>query len=162
MKKAILFILPVFTAYIILSLAFLDKHYFASPINYCEDLVIRSDSLGNGLFGTRRSGNRKHQGLDLFAEVGEPVLAARTGLVLRSESNKGMGNYIVLRHSSNLTTVYGHLLKSFVRKNQLVRQGDVIGLVGKTGNANYPNMQAHLHFEVRNYGIPQDPAAYLQ
>jgi murein DD-endopeptidase MepM/ murein hydrolase activator NlpD len=161
MKKALLLVLFIFTSYIVLGLSFLDKHYFICPINYQNDFSIRSDSMGDGLFGTRRSGGRMHQGLDLLAKVGEPVLAVRAGLVVQAKNSKGMGNYIVLRHSSSLTTIYGHLFKFFVRKNQLVRQGDIIGLVGKTGNANYSNMLAHLHFEIRKYNIPQDPLQYL-
>lgn len=161
MKKALLFLLLIFTIYIALSFSFLDKHYFICPINYQSDFIIRSDSMGDGLFGTRRSGGRMHQGIDLLAEVGEPVLAVRSGLVVQAKNSKGMGNYIVLRHSPSLTTIYGHLLKICVRENQLVRQGDIIGLVGKTGNANYADMRAHLHFEIRKNNIPQDPLQYL-
>ena len=102
-----------------------------------------------------------HQGIDLFAEVGEPVLAVRAGLVISVKNSKGMGNYIVLRHNLSLVTIYGHLSEIYVRKNQLVRQGDIIGAVGKTGNANYRSMQPHLHFEIRKNGIPQDPLEYL-
>lgn len=162
MKKFLLFLLFVFTVYIILSLSFLDKHYFACPVGYRGDFIIRSDGMGDGFFGTRRSGRRMHQGIDLLAGIGEPVLAARSGVVLQAKNNKGMGNYIVLRHSDSLTTIYGHLLKIFVRQNQFVRQGELIGLIGKTGNANYSNMQAHLHCEIRKNGIPQDPLNYLE
>lgn len=161
MKKILLSLLLIFIIYIVLSLSFLDKHYFICPIKYQSDFIIRSDSRGDGLFGTRRSGRRMHQGIDFLAEVGKPVLAVRTGLVVQAKNSKGMGNYIVLRHSPSLTTIYGHLFKIYVRQNQLVRQGDIIGLVGKTGNANYPNMQPHLHFEIRKNGIPQDPLEYL-
>jgi murein DD-endopeptidase MepM/ murein hydrolase activator NlpD len=162
MKKALLFLLLIFTIYIVLSFSFLDKHYFVCPINYQSDFSIRSDSMGDGLFGTRRSGGRMHQGVDLLAKAGEPVLAVRAGWVLQAKNSKGMGNYIVLRHSPSLTTIYGHLHKIYVRQNQLVRQGDIIGLVGKTGNANYSNILAHLHFEIRKKGIPRDPAEYLK
>ena len=161
MKKILLFVLLIFIIYISLSLSLLDKRYFTCPVNYQGDFVIRSDSRGDGLFGTRRSGRRMHQGIDLLAEIGEPVLAARTGVVIQAKNYKGMGNFVILRHSPTLTTIYGHLLKICVRKNQIVRQGDIIGLVGKTGNANYSNMRPHLHFEIREKGIPQDPLRYL-
>ena len=162
MKRILLlFILLIFIIYLIVSLSFLDKHYYVCPVKYQSDFIIRSDSMGNGFFGTPRSGRRMHQGIDLLAEVGEPVLAVRSGLVIKAKKNRGMGNYVVLRHSPGLTTIYGHLLKICVRENQFVRQGDVIGLVGKTGNANYSNMQAHLHFEIRKNNIPQDPLQYL-
>jgi len=161
MKKTLLFLALILIAYIALSLSFLDKYYFACPINYRGDFIIRTDSMGDGLFGSRRSGRRMHQGIDLFAGIGEPVRAARSGIVALAKNSRGMGNYIVLRHSPSLTTIYGHLLKIYVRKNQLVRQGDIIGAVGKTGNANYRNIEPHLHFEIRRDGIPQDPLEYL-
>jgi len=161
MKKIFLVILLIFIVYITLSLSFLDKYCFICPVRYQDDFIIRSDAMGNGFFGTRRSGRRTHQGIDLLAEVGEPVLAFRSGRVIQARKSKGMGNYIVLRHSPDLTTIYGHLLKIYARERQFVRQGDIIGLVGKTGNANYNNMQAHLHFEIRRKNIPQDPLLYL-
>jgi murein DD-endopeptidase MepM/ murein hydrolase activator NlpD len=161
MKKILLFILLIFIIYLAFSLYFMDKHYFLCPIKYPGDFIIRSDAMGDGFFRTPRSGRRMHQGVDLLAEVGEPVLAVRSGLVIQAKKNKGMGNYIVLRHSPSLTTIYGHLLKICVREHQFVRQGDIIGLVGKTGNANYSNMQAHLHCEIRKNNIPQDPLQYL-
>lgn len=161
MKKVLLFILLVVAIYLVLGFSFMDKHYFICPINYQSDFVIRSDAMGNGLFGTRRSGRRMHQGIDLLAGIGEPVLAVRSGLVIKAKNNKGIGNFVVLRHNPGLTTIYGHLQKIYVRENQRVRQGEVIGLVGKTGNANYANMHAHLHFEIRENNIPQDPLQYL-
>jgi murein DD-endopeptidase MepM/ murein hydrolase activator NlpD len=161
MKKVLFSLFLVFLVYIIFSLYFLDKKYFVCPIRYPSDFIIRADSMGNGLFATPRSGRRIHQGIDLLAEVGEPVLAGRRGIVIAAGKNRGMGNFIVLRHSPSVTSIYGHLLRIYVAKGELVRQGDIIGAVGKTGNANYQNMQPHLHFEVRKNGIPQDPQLYL-
>jgi murein DD-endopeptidase MepM/ murein hydrolase activator NlpD len=82
-------------------------------------------------------------------------------MVIAAKKARGMGNYIILRHPSNTITIYGHLSKIYVRRNQLIRQGDVIGSVGKTGNANYRDIQPHLHFEVRKNGVPEDPLQYL-
>jgi len=73
-----------------------------------------------------------------------------------------MGNYVVIRHSLNLVSIYGHLSQIFVTKNQFVRQGGIIGSVGKTGNARHPGIQPHLHFEIKKNGIPQDPLEYLK
>jgi murein DD-endopeptidase MepM/ murein hydrolase activator NlpD len=72
-----------------------------------------------------------------------------------------MGNYVVLRHRGNLVTIYGHLKDISVKKNKFVRQGQIIGTVGKTGNANYRDIQPHLHLEVRKNRLPEDPMAYL-
>ena len=72
-----------------------------------------------------------------------------------------MGNYIIISHRDNIITIYGHLSNIFVRKNDYVRQGQVIGTVGKTGNARAVDMLPHLHFEVRKNGVPVDPLDYI-
>jgi len=73
-----------------------------------------------------------------------------------------MGNFIIIRHPGNIITMYGHLFRIYVNKNAFVRQGEVIGSVGKTGNANYRDIQPHLHFEIRKNGVPQDPLEYIE
>lgn len=162
MKKVLFFILVVLPIYLALSLYFLDKDYFLCPIEYKKDIVIRSDLRGSGVFAAERSGRRMHQGVDLFAVIDTPVLATRSGRVIAATENNGMGKYVIIQHSNNITTVYGHLCKIYVTANEFVRQGQIIGCVGKTGNANYPGIQPHLHFEVRENGVPQDPIEYLQ
>ncbi len=163
MKRLILFLLLIILPlYLIFSLYFLDKRYFLCPIQYMGEIIIRNDSRGDGLFGAERNGRRIHEGIDLFAPIGTPVLASRSGRVASARKNHGMGNYVVIRHPGNIITIYGHLSRIFVNKNQFVRQGQLIGSVGKTGNANYRNIQPHLHFEVRKNGIPQDPLEYLE
>jgi murein DD-endopeptidase MepM/ murein hydrolase activator NlpD len=168
MKKILLFLLVVMPAYVTLSLYFMDTGYFICPIEYRGETIIRSDTRGDGFFAARRNGHRTHEGVDLFAEIGTPVKAARSGRVILSRRivnlNKktGSGNYIIILHPGNVTTTYGHLLRVCVNQNNFVRQGQVIGWVGKTGNANYPDIQPHLHFEIRKDGVPQDPSEYLE
>ncbi len=125
-------------------------------------MIIRNDSRGEGFFGANRNGGRLHQGVDLFAEAGVPVRASCLGLVIAASENNGMGKFIVLRHPHGITTIYGHLSKIFVTNYQVLRQGQIIGSVGKTGNANHPAIQPHLHFEVRKNNIPVDPLGYLE
>lgn len=141
---------------------YLDKEYFLCPIEYRHDLIIRSDVRGEGYFGSSRNGKRTHRGIDLFAEVGTPVLASRSGPAIVAKQNQGMGNYIIINHSQRLSTLYGHLSRVYVTDNQFVRQGQIIGEVGKTGNANYRDIHPHLHFEVKKDEVPQDPLEYLQ
>ena len=162
MRKIFLFLLLTLPIYLLLGLYFLDKSYFLCPIEYRGGFIIRHDSRGAGFFGSSRNGNRLHQGIDLFAEINSPVLAARSGRVIKAEKSKGMGNYIIMCHPAGTVTIYGHLSKIYVTQNQFVRQGEIIGRVGKTGNANYPDIQPHLHFEVRKNNIPQDPLEYLE
>lgn len=161
-KTALLIILIIFPIYLLISLYFLDRNYFVCPIEYKKDIIIRSDSRGDGFFAANRNGNRVHEGIDLFAQAGTPVLAARSGKVIAATGNNGMGNYVIIRHADNIATIYGHLSRIYVGKGQFVRQGQIIGAVGKTGNANYRDIQPHLHFEVRKNSFPQDPLDYLE
>lgn len=162
MKKTLLLSLFLFlVGFILFNLYFLDKTCFLCPIEYKRDIIIRNDSRGDGFFGASRRGKRLHQGIDLFTEVGTPVLASCSGRVVSAAQNRGMGKYVVIQHPDNIRTVYGHLSRVNVRKNQLVRQGQLIGRVGKTGNARHRDILPHLHFEVRENGIPQDPMGYL-
>ena len=162
MKKILLFLLLVMPIYLSLSLYFIDKNYFICPIEFKGDAVIRCDRRGEGFFAAKRNGNRVHEGIDFFAEIGTPVLACRSGRIVAARKNRGMGNFIIIRHPGNIISIYGHLSKIYVHKNAFVRQGEIIGVVGKTGNAKYPDIQPHLHFEVRKDGIPQDPLGYLE
>lgn len=163
MKKIILFLfLIILPFYLIFSFYFLDKAYFLCPIEYKSGIVIRCDLRGNGFFAAQRNGNRIHEGIDLFAKIGTPVLASRLGKVVAARYTRGMGNFVIIRHRYNRVTIYGHLLQIYVIEGDFVRQGQVIAAVGKTGNANYQNIQPHLHFEVRKNDIPQDPMEYLE
>ena len=162
MKKILFFLLLVLPLFLVVSFYFLDKAYFLCPIDYKRDIVIRCDTRGNGFFSAKRNGNRAHEGIDLFADIGTPVKACRLGLVVNAAENKGMGKFVVIRHGGNLITIYGHLSAIYVRKNQVVRQGYIVGRVGKTGNANYRDIMPHLHFEIRRNGVPQDPLEYME
>ena len=107
-------------------------------------------------FGTR--GGRTHEGIDLPAPTGTPVVAAADGEVVYAGNGiRGYGNLVVLQHPGDLLTVYAHNSALFVTQGQGVRAGDRIAAVGQTGHATGP----HLHFEVRQGQIPRDPMPYL-
>jgi murein DD-endopeptidase MepM/ murein hydrolase activator NlpD len=135
---------------------------FIVPVATTE-AKIRSDCYGDGTFGAKRRGGRLHLGVDLTAPVGTPVYAAKSGNAV-SKHSRGMGNFVVINHIDGSRTVYGHLLKTFVDpRGEKVKRGDIIGEVGKTGNAWNPCMVAHLHFEIWVDGQPVDPmAGYMQ
>ena len=141
---------------------YFNRVSFLIPLEHQEDLKIRNDNYGKGYFGARRNGGRKHNGIDILAAQGTPVLATRSGIVLNAEKKRGIGNYVEIRHSRELISIYGHLSEILVKKGDRVRQRQIIGKVGKTGNANYKRMIAHLHFEVRWNKIPQDPEKLLE
>jgi murein DD-endopeptidase MepM/ murein hydrolase activator NlpD len=89
---------------------------------------------------------RFHSGTDLAAPLGTPVLAAFAGRVAIADWLGGYGLTVTLEHNQGAQqTLYGHLSELFVRPGDMVKQGEVIGRVGSTGNSTGP----HLHFEVR-------------
>lgn len=161
MKKLLFILLLVLPFCITTSIYSVDKSYFLSPIQYKTDIIIRSDSRGDGQFASRRNGGRLHRGIDFSAETGTSVLAVRSGKVIAAASNRVMGNYIILRHSQNIITIYGHLDQIYVTKGDYIKQGHRIGAVGRTGNAIYNGIQPHLHFEVRKDGVSENPMDYL-
>lgn len=132
--------------------------YFVVPV-YLKDstLVIRNDGLGEGHFGAKRKGGRKHKGIDIKADMGAAVYAAKSGKAMCCNSPKGFGRYIKIIHPDGFTTVYGHLKDWCIESESRVRQGQVIGLVGKSGNASAKSIQPHLHFEIRDGDKPVNP-----
>lgn len=96
---------------------------------------------------------RAHRGVDIQLHTGDPVSCAFDGVVRLAKPMGGYGNCIVIRHYNGLETVYGHLSKINVKRNQRVKAGDIIGLGGSTGRSTGP----HLHFEVRFQYEPFDP-----
>jgi murein DD-endopeptidase MepM/ murein hydrolase activator NlpD len=162
MKKITVFLLAFLPFFYALSLYYLDKQAFFCPVRYKRDFIIRSDGRGDGFFAAERSGNRTHKGLDLLAEVGTPVFACRSGIVIAARQNNGMGKFVIIQHAVDTTTLYGHLSEIYVREKQFLKQGEKIGAVGKTGNANYRDILPHLHLEVRKNGAHQDPLEYLE
>ena len=106
-------------------------------------------------FGPR--GGRNHDGVDLAAPTGTPVRAAACGTVSVAGQQSGYGNIICITHTSQFSTCYAHLSRFATSQGAQVRQGQVIGYVGCTGNCTGP----HLHFETRVGGQPQNPSTYL-
>jgi murein DD-endopeptidase MepM/ murein hydrolase activator NlpD len=93
----------------------------------------------------------------MSAVTGTPIRAALSGTVIKSYYNSSYGNYTVIDHGNGMTTGYAHQSQRLVRVGDTVEAGQVIGLVGSTGNSTGP----HLHFEVRVNEELQDPKNYL-
>ncbi|MFD2552545.1 M23 family metallopeptidase [Bizionia sediminis] len=86
-----------------------------------------------------------HYGMDFTAPRGTPVYATGDGVVVRADSrSSGYGNHIRIDHGFGYVSLYAHLYKYNVKKNQKVKRGDVIGFVGNTGRSE----AAHLHYEI--------------
>ena len=122
--------------------------------------------LGSG-FGPRGAlaGGRikahNHKGQDIAAPTGTKVKSVDDGVVVRSSpvaQGGGYGNFIIIKHK-DFYSAYGHLSKREVNKGDTVKKGQLIGLVGSTGQSTGP----HLHFEIRKTetGAQIDPKPYL-
>ena len=120
------------------------------------DLIWPIQGKINSPYGPR--GNRLHAGIDIASPSYQEVKAAMDGeVILARSSATGYGNVVVLRHDSELNTIYGHMNVIIAREGESVRQGQAIGGVGSTGRSTGP----HLHFELRQYGKPLDPLPRL-
>ena len=112
-------------------------------------------------FGTRYHPTyheyRMHTGVDIGAGYGANIDAADDGTVIISTYSSSYGNYIVIDHGNGTTTLYGHMSKRLVKVDDKVKQGQVIGLVGSTGNSTGP----HIHFEVAVNGTRKNPLSYF-
>ena len=97
---------------------------------------------------------KMHWGMDFTAPRGTPIYASGDGVVVRADSgSSGYGNHIRIDHGFGYVSLYGHLYKYNVRKNQKVKRGDLIGFVGSTGRSEAP----HLHYEIFKDGDRINP-----
>lgn len=101
-------------------------------------------------------GSTNHKGTDI-GRVGytSSIYAAKAGTVIISEYSRSYGNYVVVSHGSGNTTLYAHMSSRKVSVGQSVKQGDVLGITGSTGNSTGP----HLHFEVKENNTIINPIA---
>lgn len=106
-------------------------------------------------FGTRWG--RLHSGIDIGADEGEAICAAKSGRVIFSGTADGYGNYIKIDHGGGLETAYGHCSVLAANVGDEVERGQTIAYVGSTGNSTGP----HLHFEVKIDGEFKNPLDYV-
>ncbi|OTO22136.1 hypothetical protein A5816_002808 [Enterococcus sp. 3G1_DIV0629] len=96
----------------------------------------------SSLFGKREG--EFHRGLDLAAAQGEPIYASKTGTVIKAEFHPSWGNYVAIEHEDGTTALYAHQQEYQVEVGDHIKQGQIIGFVGSTGNST----GSHLHFEL--------------
>ncbi len=99
-----------------------------------------------------------HDGLDIGAAIGTPVIAAMSGRVGATGVSPVYGNYVILAHGGGLQTLYGHLSRILVSRGASVSQGQKIGEVGNSGYST----GSHLHFTVFRNNAPVDPLRFFQ
>jgi murein DD-endopeptidase MepM/ murein hydrolase activator NlpD len=101
-----------------------------------------------------------HAGVDIGAPCGRHMFAASGGTVTYAGWNGGYGNFVRIDHGDGLTTSYGHIQEGgiLVANGQSVQAGQLIALVGTTGNSS----GCHLHLETRTWGNAFDPVPFLR
>lgn len=102
-------------------------------------------------------GDNFHHGVDISSPEGTEIHAFADGVVDVVGTGDSYGNYIQIKHSDTVKTLYAHCSKLLKEQGETVKMGDVIALVGSTGNVTGP----HLHFEVKANGLWHDPTYYL-
>ncbi len=98
-----------------------------------------------------------HAGIDFIAQSGTPVLSAAGGKVIAAQWSGDYGNVVDIEHDKGIATRYAHLSAMSVKEGEIVQKGQNIGAVGSTGRST----GAHLHFEVRENGVPLNPGRFL-
>ena len=124
----------------------------------CSTFVLPLDTMTyvTSKYGPRR--RRMHRGIDLKVQKGDTIRAAFSGKIrIRNFERRGYGYYFVVRHPNGLETVYGHLSKFLVERDEIVKAGQPIGLGGNTGRST----GSHLHFETRFLGQAINPAEII-
>ena len=100
---------------------------------------------------------RQHKGIDIEGDRGDPIGAARAGVVIAAGRQGGYGNLVLIDHGDGVVTAYAHQSEIIVVPGQAVERGERIGSVGNTGNSTGP----HLHLEFRINGAAANPRGYL-
>mgnify|MGYP001765247151 CR=1 FL=1 len=101
--------------------------------------------------------NRPHEGIDVTAPVGTPIVAPATGTVVFAGNDKGYGLSVEIDHGNGIRTRFAHCSRLAVRAGQRVTRNQLIAAVGQTGLATAP----HLHYEIHVNGKPVDPLTYV-
>jgi murein DD-endopeptidase MepM/ murein hydrolase activator NlpD len=101
--------------------------------------------------------NRPHEGIDVTAPTGTPIVAPATGTVVRAGIDKGYGLTVEIQHGNGIRTRFAHCSRLAVRAGQRVTRGQLIAAVGSTGLSTAP----HLHYEIHVNGRPVDPLTHV-
>tara|TARA_R110002073_G_scaffold216229_2_gene376464 strand:- start:31580 stop:32887 length:1308 start_codon:yes stop_codon:yes gene_type:complete len=115
----------------------LRSQFLRSPIKFQNRISSRYNLKRKIAFYGRV---KPHRGTDFAAKRGTEIMATASGTVVESAKRGGNGNYVKIRHNNTYSTQYLHMRKRKVKKGQYVKQGDVIGWVGMTGNTSGPHV----------------------
>ncbi|MDP5082181.1 MAG: peptidoglycan DD-metalloendopeptidase family protein [Winogradskyella sp.] len=128
----------------------LRRAFLKAPVQYSRissryNLKRRIAFYGNKV--------RPHKGTDFAADINTPIMATANGTVVESTRRGGNGKYVKIRHNDTYSTQYLHMSRQAVKKGQFVKQGDIIGYVGMTGNTGGP----HVCYRFWKNGSQVDP-----
>jgi len=127
------------------------KTFLRSPIDFARISSSFKSRRKHPVLGLTRA----HKGTDYAAKTGTPIKATGEGKIIWRGTKGGYGKCVIVQHGSNITTLYAHMsnYRKGQRSGSRIKQGDVIGYVGKTGLASGP----HLHYEFRLNGVHKNP-----
>ncbi|TXD49787.1 M23 family metallopeptidase [Polaribacter sp. IC073] len=129
----------------------LRSQFLKSPIKFQYRISSRYNLKRRiAYYGNRI---RPHKGTDFAANIGTEIIATASGTISESERRGGNGNYVKIKHNGTYSTQYLHMKKRKVKRGQYVKQGDVIGWVGMTGNTGGP----HVCYRFWKHGKQVDP-----
>jgi murein DD-endopeptidase MepM/ murein hydrolase activator NlpD len=133
-----------------------QRKYFDWPID--EARLTRGYSADPVPHPKRKRKKKSHWGIDLASNKGTPIYSSHHGVVVYSGRDfKGYGKMLLIEGENGWATIYAHLDKTLVKEGQKLRQGDMIGLMGRTGRVT----GVHLHFEIRQNKEAYDPLLFL-
>src|SRR5688572_13902938 len=160
MKKLLLVCL--LAALAIASFAFFDS---SSLLTSARSIVFPvsgyKSTIGSFWGDVRDAGKRKHEGIDIFAKKGTPVVAICDGFITSKANTPRGGKNLWLQPVGHVwSAYYAHLDQQLVKSGQFVRKGQIIGTVGNTGNARYT--PPHLHFGIYTWKGPVNPLPYVK
>ena len=115
----------------------LRSQFLKAPVKFSRISSRYNPNRRIKYYGYRK---RPHLGTDFAAPIGTPILATASGTVLESRRRGANGKYVKIRHNGTYSTQYLHMRKQNVKKGQVVKQGDVIGWIGMTGNTGGPHV----------------------
>jgi murein DD-endopeptidase MepM/ murein hydrolase activator NlpD len=130
-----------------------------------RDVFIAGRPVGKGWMSSR-FGRRTdpingrlawHNGVDFAGKQGADVVSVAAGVVVHAGSRNGYGKMVEVNHGGGFSTRYGHHQELFVKAGDIVKKGQIVGLMGSSGRSTGP----HVHFEVYKNGRAVDPSSYI-
>jgi murein DD-endopeptidase MepM/ murein hydrolase activator NlpD len=115
----------------------LRRQFLKAPVNYSRISSRYNLNRKIAYYGNKV---RPHKGTDYAAAVGTEIMSTANGTVIESQYKGANGNYVKIRHNATYSTQYLHMSKRAVKVGQVVKQGDVIGYIGMTGNTSGPHV----------------------